>query len=113
MTKVSIKTKPKTTRKRIWGPDPGFLEMPSQALLIALAWQNAPTATARVMMPAPRMRDNLKKEAFVESAGATWAKRGLLRRNRNKSRSPKDLRFFVISFLLLKLMFFLMGHSSC
>jgi len=68
MTRVSIKTNPKITSMRTIGPDPGFLEMPSQALLTALAWQKAPAEAVRVMIAAPKIRDNLKRDVRL-SAG--------------------------------------------
>jgi len=43
----------------MWGAAPGLREMPSQALLMALAWQNAPAAAARVMIAPPTMIDSL------------------------------------------------------
>ena len=37
MTRVSMRTSPKTSRKRMCGAPAGFREIPSQALLMALA----------------------------------------------------------------------------
>jgi len=59
MTRVSIRTRPKIMRKRMWGAEPGFREMPSQALEMALAWQKAPAAAARVMTAPPTMMESL------------------------------------------------------
>jgi hypothetical protein len=63
MTRVSISTSPKMSRKRINGPEAGFLEIPSQAALMALAWQNAPAAEAMAIMAPPTISDSLKREA--------------------------------------------------
>ena len=46
-------------RKRMWGAEPGLREIPSQALVMALAWQNAPAAAARVMIAPPTMIESL------------------------------------------------------
>ena len=73
MTRVSMRTSPKMTRRRITGPDAGFLEMPSQALLTAFAWQIAPTEAVRVMTAPPTIRDNMKSLARLSVRGACWA----------------------------------------
>ncbi len=73
MTRVSMRTRPKITRRRITGPDAGFLEMPSQALLIDLAWQIAPTEAVRVMIAPPTIRDHMKRFARLSVRGACWA----------------------------------------
>ncbi len=72
MTRVSISTNPKIRRKRICGADPGFLEMPSQALLIDLAWQTAPTDAVRVMTAPPTIRDHMKRFALLSVRGVPW-----------------------------------------
>ena len=67
MTRVSMRTNPKMRRKRISRPAPGFLEIPSQALLMALAWQKAPAATVRVMMAPPMISDHLNRDVLTGS----------------------------------------------
>ena len=46
---------------------PNFLEMPSQALLMALAWQKAPAATVRVIIAPPMISDHLKSDVLAGS----------------------------------------------
>ncbi len=55
MTSVSISTSPKISRKRMWGAEPGFREIPSQPLEMAFAWQKAPAEAAMAMAAPPTM----------------------------------------------------------
>lgn len=59
-----MSTRPKIRMKRIVGAPPGFLEMPSQALDMALAWQNAPMAEASTIIAEPRIRESLYRDAL-------------------------------------------------
>lgn len=65
MTSVSISTRPKIRMKRIAGAAPGFREMPSQALDMALAWQNAPMAAAITIIAEPRIREIQYRDALA------------------------------------------------
>src|SRR4030042_5132769 len=112
MTSVSMRTSPKMSRKRICGPPRGFLEIPSHAALMALAWQNAPMNTARVMIPAPSMRDNLKRESLAALLEAVWASRGAPARAKKNSASPNVFVVLDILVLLNGLMFTFMRDGS-
>ncbi len=101
MTSVSIRTSPKMSRKRIWGAEPGLREIPSHALLIALAWQKAPAAAAKVMIPPPMMIAHLYRLALVSSRGVSCANRGVLAITRKKNKTPRGLMNFLILFSFL------------
>jgi hypothetical protein len=96
ITRVSIRTSPKITIKRMKGAPPGFLEIPSQALLMDLAWQKAPAAEARVMMAPPTIMESLNRGALSALKVSSWARRGTAVRKIKKKSKARGLRVFLI-----------------
>lgn len=93
-----MRTKPKMSKNRMCGAEFGFLEIPSQALLIALAWPKIPAAAARAMTAPPMIKDNLNREALLSDRPASWAKRGALITTKKKKSKVNGFKFFGIFF---------------
>jgi len=99
MTRDSIKAKPKRNRALMEPAEPGFLDIPSKADLIALLWAIAPAIADRVRPPTLTIT---AQTSLSEPDPPSPAKRG----ERNKQIIKNLLRNFspfIMQSLLLKL----------